>query len=608
MAQQATKDSGTDRIAAARAAVDHGMRACAAYRRPDLRTRLSAELARLDDPGTHVVVVGEFKQGKSSLVNALVGAGACAVDDDVATAVPTYLRHGKKVQARLLLGADPPTRRPLPPEAIREHTVEGGVTEVDGQPVVGVEVLLPRNMLASGLVIVDTPGLGGLGSSYAAASLTAAALADAVVFVTDASQELTATEVAYLNRARELCDTVICALTKIDFYPAWRTVRDLDRAHLDRLGMDKVRLLPVSSSLRTRAVRTNDQELNAESGFRDLVRFVSDEVGVRGAAAAARNAGAELAGVCDQLIGQFDAERSVLADPDAARAVVDELEATRHRADSLREAAARWNQTLGDGISDLSADIDHDLKSRFRLVLAEADEAIEDCDPADTWTQLEPWLRARVSHDLVTNYTMLRDRAAALSTTVAEHFRDVSGTGPGRLAVYDPTPLVDRTDVDPDIALEKMSARKQGLVALRNSYSGILMFTMLPTMVGLTGMAPIAVPIGLLMGRAGLREEKKRQLKQRQGQAKNAVRHYCDEVQFLVGKDSRDTLRRIQRQLRDHYGARAEELRRSVSEALNAANAAAKRSSAERERRLKDLDAELDRLRQLRRRAEEVQR
>ena len=42
-----------------------------------------------------VLVVGEFKQGKSQLVNALVNAPVCPVDDDIATAVPTVVRHAE---------------------------------------------------------------------------------------------------------------------------------------------------------------------------------------------------------------------------------------------------------------------------------------------------------------------------------------------------------------------------------------------------------------------------------------------------------------------------------------------------------------------------------
>jgi hypothetical protein len=109
-----------------------------------------------------------------------------------------------------------------------------------------------------------------------------------------------------------------------------------------------------------------------------------------------------------------------------------------------------------------------------------------------------------------------------------------------------------------------------------------------------------------MMGRAGLREEKKRQLAQRQAQAKNAVRKYCDEVSFVMGKDSRDTLRRIQRQLRDHYGDRAAEIQRSTAQALAAANEAARTSESQRTSRLRDVDAELARVRTLRERAAAV--
>ena len=57
--------------------VDVGLRACTAFDRPDLAARLTEARRRLADPVIHVVVAGEFKQGKSSLVNALVRARRC---------------------------------------------------------------------------------------------------------------------------------------------------------------------------------------------------------------------------------------------------------------------------------------------------------------------------------------------------------------------------------------------------------------------------------------------------------------------------------------------------------------------------------------------------
>jgi hypothetical protein len=591
--------AGDREVAAALDVVGLGLRACTAYDRPDLAERLAKVQRRLGTPGIHIVVIGEFKKGKSSLVNALVGAPACPVDDDVATALPTYVRHGEQTAAQLILDTDPPRRHPVPLDQVRRYIVDGAVPEVEpgpgGEPpkVAGVEILLPRTMLAGGLVVVDTPGLGGLGSAHAAASLAATSMADAVLFVTDASQELTQAEVEAIRRARELCGTVACVMTKTDFHPMWRRIREINEGHLKALG-GEIPLMAVSSTLRMRAVRTNDSALNTESGFRELVRFVGDEVSGGGRARVAQEAAAEVAAVCRQLEGQFQAERTALAD---------DLGAAKERAEALRAAASRWNTTLSDGITDLSADIDHDLRTRIRRIVAEADEAIEAADPLDTWPEMERWLESRVSYELVANYTQLRDRAADLSRLVADHFREAAGEVLGDFDVFNPAPLLSNAQIDPKVSLERMTARKQTMVALRNSYSGILMFTLLPSIIGLGVITPLAVPIGLLMGRAGLRDEKKRQLALRQTQAKNGIRRYGDEVQFLIGKDSRDTLRRIQRQLRDHYSARADELNRSSAEALKMATVAAKRSQAERTKRLADLDAELDRLRKLRARA-----
>jgi GTPase SAR1 family protein len=577
--------------------IELGLLACDAYGRSDLRDRLVSARRTLDDPGIHIVVAGDFKQGKSSLVNALLGASICPVDDDIATAVPTYVRYGPEPRAELLYPGEPPRREPIGIADIPTYVVDGGERD---ETLAGVIVQLPRKMLATGLILVDTPGVGGLNSTHAAASLAAISMADAVLFVTDASQELTSAEIDFLRRARELCDTVVCVITKTDFYPAWRTIRDLDQEHLT--ACPGVPIVTVSSSLRTRAVRSNDSTLNAESGFAELVKFLTGRVAGGAAARAATAAAAEVVAVCDQLAAQFDAERAVLIDPTSGQQVIGELTTVKEQVEMLRGAAAKWSQTLNDGIADLSSDIDHDMRARIRKIIDEADDVVDEFDPADAWHEIEPWLEAGVAEEVLANYALLRQRADELSQVVWRHFREASGRVLDQLAVYSPAELVAHTEVEHKMDLDKMGVGKQAMTALKNSYMGILMFTMLGSMVGLA-LGPIAVGIGLVMGVGGLRTEKKRQLLQRRNQAKNAVRRYCDEVSFRVAKDSRDTLRRIQRQLRDHYSARADELNRSCGQALQAASEAANRTQADREKRLRDLDAELGRVRALRQRA-----
>jgi uncharacterized membrane-anchored protein YhcB (DUF1043 family) len=577
--------------------VDLAQRACEAYDRADLKGRLAAIRASLADPAVHVVVVGEFKQGKSSLVNALVGHKVCPVDDDVATALPTYVRYGKAPSANVLLDEVPPRREPVPIERVRDIVLEAE-TAGTADKATGVEVRLPRPLLSGGLVIVDTPGVGGLGSVHAAASLTAASMADALLFVTDAAQELTRSEVEFLRQAREVCGTAVCVLTKTDFYPYWRKIRDLDARHLSGVAAD-LPIIPVSSNLRQRAVAAGDKDLNAESGFPDLVKFVAQRVSGGAAARAAAQAGAAVMGICDQIETQFEAERAALADPAAAAKVLDDLAEVKQRVESLKATAAKWQQTLNDGIADLNSDIDHDLRGRIRRLVEEADTQIDEGDPADNWAETERWLQARVSNELLANYMLLRDRAISLSDDVATHFQEAAGQALREVAITDPGHLAGTAHVDHKIELEKMKVGKQAMVALKSAYGGALMFTMLGTLAGIA-LGPIGVGIGLVMGRKGLREEKKRQRTNRQNQARNAIRRYCDEVSFVMTKDSRDTLRRIQRQLRDHYSGIAEELSRSNARALSAAAEAAQRTKADRESRLSDLTAELGRLRQLR--------
>ena len=83
------------------------------------------------------------------------------------------------------------------------------------------------------------------------------------------------------------------------------------------------------------------------------------------------------------------------------------------------------------------------------------------------------------------------------------------------------------------------------------------------------------------------KDERTRQLMQRRMLAKQSVRKYTDDLIFVGGKDSRDTLRRITRQLRDYFLQRAEELTASTSESLAAAQQALRSSEQTRTTRKK---------------------
>ena len=551
----------------------------------------------LADPAVTVMVVGEFKQGKSSLINALINAPVCPVDDDVATAVPTVIRHSEAARAAVVAGgdSDDPVWTEVPVEEARRLVLEGG-TGAEGRRRV-VEIGLPRRLLADGLVLVDTPGVGGIGSVHAAATASALPAADALLFVTDASQELTAPELEFLSAVRRLCGTCCMVVTKIDLYPEWRSMAEADREHLAGSG-PPTEVLAVSSVLRELATQADDRDLNAESGFPALVAWLRSLMAANDESATAA-AAADVADVARQVEAYYEAQRATLVDPARTEERIEALVRAQEEADRLRGQAAKWQQTLNDLMSDLAADADFDLKSRLREVIRQAELSIDDSDPRETWEELEPWLQRRVAAEVLQSHALVHERTAQVAAEVARLFESHEADVLASLPLRSPSETLASIPVETALDARPMTVGEAGLSALRGSYGGFLMFGMLGRMAGMAMANPAAIFMGFLMGRRALRDERARQLAQARQQAKAACRRYVDEVGFVLGKESRDSIRRAQRHLRDHFGARAEAVHRSASECLAAVQVARRADESERRELLGRVEAGLARTRAL---------
>ncbi|GAA1250931.1 dynamin family protein [Pseudonocardia aurantiaca] len=576
--------------------VDLALKATTAYGRPDLGGRLLHTRKRLADPDVRVLIVGEFKQGKSQLVNALVNAPVCPVDDDIATAVPTVVKHAETTTAALVRdgGDEGPTERTeVPAGQLAQHVSEAG-NPGNKAMLSYAEVGLPRKLLAGGLVLVDTPGVGGLGSAHGAATMSALPTADAVLLVSDAAQEYTAPELEFLQSAMALCPNVACVLTKTDLYPHWRRIVELDRGHLAGIGVE-AEFFPVSSTLRLIAAKNQDTTLMDESGFRPLVDFLLKKVVAQSDDLDRRSAGHDVLSVADQLGTGMKAELAVQEDPQRMEGLVRELTAAKGRADELRQRTSRWQITLNDGTADLQSDIDYDLRDRLRSIGREAEQLIDDADPAEVWDQFAQWFHQQVSSAASANFVWAAERARWLAGQVAEHFAEGADVALPRLR-FDDQGIAGRVDPLEQPEAEKFGVGNKLFTGMRGGYGGMLMIGMATSIAGLGLLNPLSLGAGLLFGGKTVRDERKRMLQKRRSDAKQAVRRHVDEVTFQIGKDSRDMLRRTQRQLRDHFSAIAEEVSTSLAASVAAAQNAVKTTGSERERRIRDLKAELARI------------
>ncbi|WFR73569.1 dynamin family protein [Prescottella defluvii] len=573
--------------------------------RGDLVERLALVRTRTVDPRFRVVVVGQLKQGKSQFVNSLLNLAVCSVGDDETTAVPTVVQNSERTFAELVL-AEPggePLRAELPLDELDAVTPK--TPRAEGREVLRIEVNVPSPLLADGLVFVDTPGVGGHGNPHAAATLGLLPAADAVFVVSDASQEFTEPELAFLRQVAILCPAAACLITKTDLYPHWRQIVDADREHLGRAGLD-VPLLPISSVLRSHALRLDDRALHEESGFDALYDFLRTRVIEYAQGGLRRTVSLDVHAVVEHLQLALASELAALRDPKKGAAAVAELQRAKAVTEELQKKTARWQQTLADGIADLASDIDHDLRDRLRQVTREAERAVDEGDPGKEWAELGEWLEQQIAQSVGDNFVWAHDRALWLAEVVAEHFADAGSVELPQLDVADLDGVLEPVAELADLESGRIGITQKVLVGMRGSYGGVLMFGLVTTLMGMALVNPISVGAGVLLGTKAYRDDRDARVVKRRADAKVAIRRFTDDVSFQVGKESKDRLRLIQRLLRDHFTTIAEQTLRSLADSLRAAQEAATVESTERARRAVEVERQLNALAELKEQAAQL--
>ena len=184
------------------------------------REQLVALLDRLDAARLRVLVAGEAKRGKSTLINALLGRAVLPSGVTPLTAVTTTVRYGddERAEVRFLDGHD--EKHPL--AALADLVTERG-NPGNRRGIADVTVYLAAPVLAGGVELVDTPGTGsvfGWGTETAHEALRSM---DAAVFVLTADPPVSASERDLLGRVAGLSVATFAVLNKAD--------------HLDEAGL-----------------------------------------------------------------------------------------------------------------------------------------------------------------------------------------------------------------------------------------------------------------------------------------------------------------------------------------------------------------------------------
>jgi len=172
------------------------------------------ELAeRLAEGRFFVACVGQFKRGKSTLIGALIGESILPTGFVPVTAVPTVIRYGSTRSARIR--AADGTWREIALHELEEYVSEECNPENIKQ-IAGAEVFVPSRLLATGMCLVDTPGLGSVFSGNTATTQAFIPHIDAALVVTGSDPPLAGEELALVESVAQHVEHLIVVLNKAD--------------------------------------------------------------------------------------------------------------------------------------------------------------------------------------------------------------------------------------------------------------------------------------------------------------------------------------------------------------------------------------------------------
>lgn len=286
---------------------------------------------RIHDGRFFVACLGQFKRGKSTLLNTLVGAPVLPVGVTPVTAVVTVLRHGASIAARVRIGDGAWT-------TVGVEELTKFVSEIENpeneKRVTGVEVFVPAPLLAGGLCLVDTPGIGSVFEGNTEATKAFLPHVDAALVVLGADPPISGDELRLVATLCKEVDRIVFVLAKAD------RLRDHDEVAQAKAFTEKIlgKIVPQAVVLEVSAVERADRG----QPTREWERLCST------LDALARTRGAELVAAAEQRAVTRIA-RAIETDIRERRAALTKpREESEARLASLRAAAKQAERLLAD--------------------------------------------------------------------------------------------------------------------------------------------------------------------------------------------------------------------------------------------------------------------
>jgi GTPase SAR1 family protein/uncharacterized protein YukE len=231
----------------------------------------------------HLAVLGQFKRGKSTLLNALLGEAVLPAAVVPVTAIPTFIRSGDALRARVMYNDGRPAATLTAGQADDLARLLSCFVTETGNPknhlsVSYVEVFHPAPILSQGLVLIDTPGIGSTFRHNTEGTLNFLSQCDAALFLVSTDPPITEVELEFLKQVRNKVPRLFFIMNKVDYLDApdrEAAVQFLRTILAEHAGLDHdARIFCVSALAALRAKQENNETALTQSGLMEVQRHL----------------------------------------------------------------------------------------------------------------------------------------------------------------------------------------------------------------------------------------------------------------------------------------------------------------------------------------------
>jgi ribosome biogenesis GTPase A len=288
--------------------------------------------ARTEQGLFYVTCVGQFKRGKSTLLNALVNEPVLPTGVIPVTSVVTVLRHGVEHRARLRFSSGES-------RAVDLLELSAYVSEEQNpgneKGVLAAEVFLPHPLFTTGLCLVDTPGLGSVFEANTETTRSFVPHIDAALVVLGADPPISGEELSLVEEVARSVPHLLFVLNKADrFSEAERREarKFAERVLEKRLGRAAGPILEVAAAESLAAGHPTRELSTLEEALETLAREAGAELIARAQARGLERLGRRVLAVLEE-------QREALERP---------LEESERRVEALQRSVAEAERAAGD--------------------------------------------------------------------------------------------------------------------------------------------------------------------------------------------------------------------------------------------------------------------